>query len=58
VSKSRREFDIKRVKEKSRDTFKENDLRTRVKPIKPKREKGGGNNWRNWYTGEEVHEDN
>lgn len=58
MAKDRKEFDIKRHKENARETFKETDLKTRVKPIKPKREKGGGNTWRNWYTEEEMHEDN
>jgi len=44
--KDLREFDKARNKENSRKVFKEADLRTRVKPLE-KRERGGGNNWRN-----------
>jgi hypothetical protein len=52
--KDLRKFDTKRNKEASRNTFKETDLRTRVKPVQ-NREKGGANNWRNKI---EVNNDN
>ncbi len=38
-----KDFDIKRHKEVGRKTFKDVDLRTRVKPL-DKREKGGAKN--------------
>ena len=38
--------DIKTHKKIAREEFKEQDLRTRVKPV-AKKKKGGGNNWRN-----------
>jgi len=44
--KDLRKFDTARNKENSRRTFKDTDMRTRVKPVERK-EKGGGNNWRN-----------
>lgn len=44
--KDLRDFDKNRVKEQSRKTFKDVDMRTRVKPV-TKKEKGGGKNWRN-----------
>lgn len=53
MGKTRKETDVKSHKKEAREAFKDADLRTRVKPIKPKREKGGGNTWRNWYTQEE-----
>jgi hypothetical protein len=40
------DFDVKRHKEVGRKVFKDVDMRTRVKPVE-KKEKGGGNNWRN-----------
>lgn len=52
-----RDFDVKRHKEQARKTFKDQDLRTRVKPVVTKKERGGGKNWRNWYTGEEYEEE-
>ena len=38
--------DIKTHKKIAREEFKDQDLRTRVKPVQ-KKERGGGNNWRN-----------
>lgn len=40
-----RDFDVKRHKEQARNTFKEADLRTRVKPV-GKKNRGGGKTWR------------
>ncbi len=44
--KDLRDFDNKRNKEYSRRTFKDVDMRVRVKPVEYK-EKGGSKNWRN-----------
>jgi hypothetical protein len=41
-----KDFDIKRHKEVARRFTKDLDLRTRTKPLE-KKERGGGNNWRN-----------
>lgn len=41
-----KDFDIKRHKEVGRKVFKNVDMKTRVKPLE-KKEKGGGNNWKN-----------
>ena len=43
-----RNKDVKTHKKIARDTFKETDMRTRVKPIE-KKEKGGGKNWRHEF---------
>jgi hypothetical protein len=47
-----RDFDVRRNKENSRKTFKNVDLRTRVKPIQ-KKERGGAKNWRHEINTEE-----
>jgi hypothetical protein len=47
-----RDFDVKRVKENARKTFKDSDLRTRVKPV-TKKERGGGGNWKKYLEYEE-----
>ena len=45
MGKTFKEFDVKRHKEQARESTKEADLRTRVKPV-IKKEKGGANTWR------------
>jgi hypothetical protein len=50
-----RDFDVKRVKEQSRKSTKDQDLRTRVKPVE-KKSRGGGTNWRHIFEIEEEGE--